>query len=133
MGITQAEIRDRLDHLLALKQDMRTKKNEYDEAKDLHDRYEHELWQDMAGDGMTGFKTDRAGYTRKATTYATVQDMEAFEDWLHARGLADEFLKSAPEKQRLNEIVRACIDNGEPLPDGVGYYNREYISIQESK
>lgn len=133
MAVPQQEIRDRLDELTELKRRYREFEKQAKVAKADHDAAQHDLWQDMFEAGMTGFKTDVGSYVRKSTVYGTVQDMDAFTDWCERQGLSDEFIKPAAQAQRLNEIVRSAVDNGEELPDGVGYYAREYISITESK
>ena len=30
----------------------------------------------------------------------------------------------------LNQLVRERLDNGEPLPPGIGYYTKEFISVR---
>jgi hypothetical protein len=127
------QIRHSLDTLHELKQDMKVKGLIADEAKKRYQEYEHAVFQEMTAAGMTGFKSETAGYSAKSTIYANVQDSEAFEAWCAENGLTEDFLKSAPEKARLNELVRERLDNGEELPPGVGWYPRNYISITENK
>lgn len=102
-------------------------------AKEAHDRFQAELFADMQSTGHDSSKVDGVRFDRKSTIYGHVQDMAAFEAWCaEFPERAETFLKTSPEKARINERVREAIDNGEELPPGVGFYARDYISITQS-
>ena len=129
----QNELRARLDELAVLKEDANVKQREADAAKAKHDEAQATLWHDMDAAGMKGFKTDQHSFARKATIYSTIQDADAFEAWCQENGLTEDYLKMAPKKQQLNELVRERLDNGQSLPEGVHWYAREYIAISKTK
>lgn len=122
-----------LEELRQLKAEYRKLDKQAKDAKDAHDALQHEVFEAMRLDDAVGHKTNSATFTRKTTIFANVNDLDSFSEWCRSRGLDEEFIKAAPEKQRLNEFVRAAIDNGEELPDGVSWYPREYISIEDKK
>jgi hypothetical protein len=64
-----------------------------------------------------------------STVYAQVQDKQALIEW--AQENDDELVSLAPRKALLNQKVRECLDNGEPLPPGLGAYEKEYISQRQ--
>lgn len=123
----------RLAELRRLKAEYRRLDKEYKVAKGAHDEFQRELFEDMREEGHLTLKMDDATYSRKATIYAHVQDREKFHEWLVVNGLDQEFLRQTEESQRLNEFVRGLVDNSEELPEGLGMYSREYISITENK
>lgn len=128
-----SEVRTELDDLAQLKKDYREAQAIADEKKRIHDQRQHELFQKARDAGIPGIKLDTHTFTLRETIFANVRDIDAFEAWCKERELDSEFIKPAPEKQRVNEIVRAALDNGEELPDGVDWYARQFISITENK
>jgi len=65
-------------------------------------------------------------YTKTTTNYGVVQDAVAFHEW--AASHDERLLKTKPDGELLNQLVRERLDNGEALPPGVGFYPKEYIS-----
>lgn len=65
-------------------------------------------------------------YKPSSTTFATIQDKNALLEYLqdHDDILVEPKIKEAD----LNQLVRECLDNGQPLPPGLGYYDKEFIS-----
>lgn len=123
---------ERLARLRVLKNQYRDLDRKAKEAKRVHDEEQAAIFEDMREEQLLTIKTDDATFSRKATIYAHVQDMEEFAAWCRERELEEEFLREKEESARLNELVRGLIDNGEELPPGVGWYSREYISITEN-
>jgi hypothetical protein len=122
---------EKLDQLRLQKAKYRELQRQADEAKAAHDELQADVFEDMRQEGHMSYKSDKASFSRKSTLYGTVQDRDAFIEWCHENDLADEFLKEKEVAQRINEIVRGAIDNGEDLPPGLGFYARQYISITE--
>lgn len=127
-----AEIQEELAHLAELKTTYRQLEEDAKSAKEEHDRFQADLFDKMRDRQLLTIKTDSGTYSCKSTIYANVNDMPAFIVWAQENGLYDEFLKEAPEKRRLNELVRDRIDSGDDLPPGVNWYAREYISISQN-
>jgi hypothetical protein len=76
-----------------------------------------------------GSMTDRrlgVQFCPAETVYAQLQDRSEFVTW--AKENDDELLVEKENGELLNALVRACLDNGEPLPPGVGVRVRQYIS-----
>lgn len=98
-------------------------------ARREHDAYQAEVFEFMRENGLLTVKTDNGTFSCKSTIYSKVQDMEQFVQWAKQQGLDDEFLREKEVGARLNEYVRDAVANGAPLPDGVTWYPREYISV----
>jgi hypothetical protein len=78
---------------------------------------------DFGGDlGIIRFQPRRTIYGRIVDKNAA---MDAFED----EAIMDEMTAPKIEARRLNEYVRDRIEAGVELPDGVGYYERRYVTI----
>ncbi len=123
---------DKLDALRLRKNRYRDLQKQADEAKAEHDELQRDMVEEMRASGDYSYKGDLASYSRKSTIYGTVQDLDQFINWAREQELDSEFLKEKPVAQRVNEIVRAAVDNGEELPPGLGFYTKDYISITET-
>lgn len=123
---------ERLARLRELKNHYRDLDRQAKAAKQEHDQYEAELYRDMQSTNTFAIRQGDAHYVLKSTIFATVQDRDEFVEWCEANGMDEVLLAKKEEKARLNELVRAAIDNNEDIPPGVGFYAKEYISITES-
>lgn len=123
---------EKLDLLRKKKAHYRELDRQAKAAKQDHDIFEAELFQELTETNTYGIKQADARYDLKSTIYANVQDREEFVAWCQDNGMDDVLLGLKEEKARLNEIVRAAIDNNEELPPGVGWYSKNYISITEA-
>ncbi len=122
-----------LAKLHKMKVEYREAQNHADDLKGRHDAFEASLYDRMDEEDVLSLKTDAAQFVAKCTTYATITDMDLFTEWLKENGIEDEFIKDAPEKARINELVRERLDNGDSLPPGLSHYDRRYISITPNK
>lgn len=69
----------------------------------------------------------------KETYYGRVLDTDQALDYLDARALADEFTKPKIVMARIHELVREKLEQRQPLPDGLDFYAKRYISISRPK
>lgn len=113
--------------------ELREKRLARDEAKAEFDLKEKDFKEAQAAlfarfrdEKSGGVKVDGIGFTPVETTYGTIQDRSVFIEWAEAHD--PELVKRVEAKDRLNELVRRHHDDGEPLPPGVGFYTREYVS-----
>ncbi len=60
--------------------------------------------------------------------YATVQDRQAFVEW--AQDNAPELVEYKERGTELTSLIRAALDDGEELPPGVGFYDKQSISVR---
>jgi hypothetical protein len=91
-----------------------------------YDKAQAELFRLMKDEDVTSVTSGGVHFVRTSTTYAQVQDKSALIEW--AQENEPELVAPAPRKGLLNAKARECLDNGEPLPPGMGVYEREYIS-----
>lgn len=121
---------ERLEHLDKLKQTYRALQQEAAAAKEDHDWFEHCTIEAMEGQRIPALTVEGVGkFAAKSTDYGKILNLEEFATWAREQGLGDEFLQDAPQKNRLNELVRKCLADGEEFPPGVHFYTKNYISI----
>ena len=118
-----------LDKLAVMKAAFREAQTKADRLKEDHDAYEQHLYDRMDAEDTWSIKTSKHRFSGKSTTFATITDMDELREWLEENGLIEECIKEAPQKARLNELVREYLDNGQTLPPGTSSYDRRYISI----
>lgn len=125
------ELADMLDHLRWLKarRDRSTKVSK--ERDRIFKEYERDVYHYLERNRLDGVKSDGYTFGTRSTTMGNVFDQDAFEAWLHDNDLMEDYLRSEPQKARLNELVRERLDNKQDLPPGVSAHAREYISITE--
>lgn len=100
------------------------------ESKEAYERAERRFYDALNTLGVGSVKVDSTLYVPIQTIYGTVQDKEAFSKWAEAE--APEMLESKPRAQLINELVREYLDTGQELPEGLGFYVKEYVSQRVS-
>jgi hypothetical protein len=126
--MTREEKLARLKELKALE---KVARKTAEQAKADREMFEAALFDEMEATNTYAQRQGGTNYVLKSTIFGNITDRDAFRDWCEATGQAEELLREVEEKQRLNEIVRAAIDNNEELPPGVGFFAKRYISVTE--
>lgn len=103
-------------------------KAEYEDIKRRRERFESDLMDRMEAEESEGHKTDGSNFVPAKTVYGQVQDRSEFVKW--AEDNDPELLETKERKALINQLAREKIDNGEPLPPGLGHYEQRYISIR---
>jgi hypothetical protein len=88
--------------------------------------------EDSSLKGSIEFDFDELGayrFTKRATTYGRVTDMNLALDYFDDNAITDEMTAPKVESKRLNEFVRDAVENGRDLPEGIGSYERKFITI----
>lgn len=114
--------------LAALKEKRDAAKAEYEALKEEHKQAEVEFLERMAHEGSEGMKTDGINFVPAKTPYAQMQDRASFVAW--AQDNDPELIEPRERKELINALVRRHIDDGEPLPPGLGFYVKEYVSMR---
>ena len=107
------------------------RKKQATERRVAQERYVHELMlaSGLKPEANDGVKLDGMNYSPQETYFAVVQDKSELVDWLLTDGdssIVEEKLK----QEALNQIVRECIDNGQPLPPGLGFWQKTWVSTK---
>lgn len=84
------------------------------------------LQNKMNDDGVNSFATDSGTAYKSTVEQASVTDMDAFLDYVRNND-AYHLL----EKRVSKTGVRALLDEGQPLPDGVNWYTSAAIHIRK--
>lgn len=129
--VDETALKADLEELDRRKRAMRAAQAEADRLKEHHDVLEQQVYDKMDLQDTWTLKTSTRRFSGKSTTYAVITDMDELRAWLDEQGLEDEFLKEAPQKARLNELVREYLDNGQTMPPGLSSYDKRYVSITD--
>lgn len=132
-GVSRADVR----RLVELRTQRDRAKADADHAEAEYRAQEAVLWEKMENAGDTSVTKElddhgaRVQLVRRGTVYSKILDQDSLLDSLEQEGRTDEMTKPGFEKKRLNEFVRECLEQGRPLPEGLDFYERRYITITE--
>lgn len=121
----------RLGRLKRRERILSRRKKEATERRVAQERFVHELMvqHGLRPEANDGIKLDGVNFSPQETYFATVQDKAALVEWLLAEG--DESIVEEKLKQdALNQLVREFIDNNQPLPPGLGYWQKTWVSTK---
>jgi hypothetical protein len=107
-----------------------------DAAEAEYREWEAICWEKMENAGDTSTTKvlpdgTKLQIVRRGTIYSRVLDNDVLLDSLEQEGRVEELTKPGFQKQRLNEYVRTCLESGVPLPDGLDFYERRYLTLTE--
>jgi hypothetical protein len=114
-------------------------KAESDAASEDYRVAEQEILDVLEGLGIKTFTVELPGIgevrfsRRKPTLYGRIVDPDVAYMALDQQGRADELFAPKVQASRLNELVRECLEQGMPLPEGVDFYERAGITVSRSK
>lgn len=95
--------------------------------------HERAMYDRMIEDGWTpnksSIKLDGVTHRPAATDYAVVQDKAELVAWLKEND-AGVIESEKLRKGELDRLVRERLQNGQPLPPGLGYWTKTYISTR---
>lgn len=74
-----------------------------------------------------GYGTVQIG--RRETIRSRVFDMDKALAWLEENSRREEMTKDEVRKAPMNELVRECLETGQPLPDGVDFTTTKFIQV----
>jgi hypothetical protein len=119
----------RLDELKADEAEKKRAANQAAEQRALWEKHCFDRMVDEQYDpGESSVKIKGVVYIPNRTDYAAVQDRDAFIEWAKENDAG--LIEVAHREGLLNQLVRERLDNGEPLPPGIGFYTKEFISIR---
>jgi hypothetical protein len=103
-------------------------------AKAAHDGQQELVWGALEDMGVSSIKIDlpdgrQVGLTKRETIRSRIIDRETLIDALEQAGRTDEMVFTDIRKRQLNELIRECIEQGIPLPDGADFSSTKYITI----
>lgn len=122
------KLKDRLEDLARKKEQAKRLTDEADAFRAEVARQEQELFEIMEAEDIRTLSTEDYTFTRKSTTYGSVEDPRAFWAWAEDTEQEDFFLPK-PVGRRVNEIVRERYADGQELPPGLSSYEKPYVSI----
>lgn len=113
--------------------DLRQLRNELEDAdmvaknaKICYELAQRKFFERLEAEGCGSVKVDGVNFVPQTTVYGQVQDREAFIEW--AESTDESLLEPRERKALVNELVREAVEQGEPLPPGLGFYTKEYVS-----
>lgn len=115
---------------IALKHERDQAKRHFEEIDADLKRERQALYDRMEDEGVDSQRIDGVLVVRPDPTwYHTMQDRDQFHAW--ARENNPSLLKTREEGELLNALVRECIEDGRPLPPGLGAYPRPTIQVRK--
>ena len=108
-----------------------------EDAKKEFDIYQAELIDDYRRSPLKGSVTVEieddleVQITPVRTHYARIIDRDAAEAHFRKMAQSKEYVKEDFRMGRLHELIRACIEQKKPLPEGLDFYTKEYFRITE--
>lgn len=130
------DLTSRFRRLVELREERDRDKKAAERSEKEYREYEADLFEELEDSPIKGtMKIDLGddmgviSFQPKETYYGRVIDQNAALDYFEQRALTDEFTSPKIVMARINELVRGCIENGDPIPEGIDYYPKRYISI----
>lgn len=98
--------------------------------------YEQQLFEDVEDSALRGtIQFDFGGdlgiirFQPRRTIYGRVIDKNAAQEAFENEAIIDEMVSPKIEARRLNEYVRDRLENGQSLPEGIDFYERQFFTI----
>jgi hypothetical protein len=113
-------------HVANLKANYERAKKEADDAERAFKEAQMALYERMEHEDIGSLKVGNINFVRAETAYGTVQDRAAFVKW--ALEERPELVEHRERAALINELVRESLNDGTPLPPGLGFYVRQYVS-----
>lgn len=126
MTDTAPSINEEAARLRSLKEERDESKAIYDEADKAFKSAQIKLMERMDEEKCEGIKQGGINFIPTKTIYGQVQDRAAFVEW--AKENAPELVEEKEIGERINELARQLLDDGEPFPPGLNFRTKEYIS-----
>jgi hypothetical protein len=108
------------------KQATKKLKDDYEQSKREFEDAQQELLDRMEAEECEGVKADGTNFVPSGTVFAQVTDRAEFVAWAEQND--ESLIEPKERKELLNQLVRECQDNGQPLPPGVTFYIKSYVS-----
>lgn len=106
-----------------------------DKAHEKRKAQEQFVWDLLDAEGITTITLDlgephgKFQFGKRATTFGRIFDEEKAVAWMDATERGLELSKRVPRRAQVNELVRERIENKEPLPPGVDFYETQYVQL----
>jgi len=123
--------------------DLKTKRDklkiEYEAAEEKFRDAEAAFWQAIDASEQKSAHFDlgpgygEVQFTRRETVTSTVLNIEDAEAALKEMGLDEAVIKADVRKKVLNEYVRDWLKSGQPLPKGIDFHARRYLTTTKKK
>lgn len=120
------KIKDQIAEAEALDADTKQLEDEVAKMKAQSAAMWHEIWEHMDGEELENVRVKGTNYGPKTSRFGVIQDQSAFIKWAMAH--KPELIQPKPRQKLINEEVNRRLDDGQPLPDGLGYYEKPWVS-----
>jgi hypothetical protein len=133
-----ADLVSRFRRLVELREKRDQDKKAAERSEKAYREAEAEIWEELEESPVKGTVRIDLGddlgvvtFQPKETYYGRVINQNDALDYFEERALMDEFTTPKIVMARVNEQVRQCIEQGDPIPPGLDYYAKRYISISK--
>jgi hypothetical protein len=125
-----ATIGQDLTKLAKFKEDEAVLKRRYEDASRKRKQWEAQCYERMEREETDSHKTRGKLFVRSSKDFAKVEDLQEFVEWALAN--EPDLVTYADRRAELNSLIRARLDDSEPLPPGVGFYTRDTVSVRKA-
>ena len=130
------ELASRVRRLVELRAARDTTKIAADKAKKEFESYQAAFFEEYERSPLKGsIKVDIGGdfgtvqIVPRSTKYGRILDRDAAERFFKSQERSEEFMKEDVRMGRLHELVRECLEQDKPLPDGIDFYTKQYFTV----
>ena len=133
-------LKNRFRRLAEYRQERDQDKLTAKKSEEAYREYEAELLAVLEDSDLKGaIQFDFGGdlgtisFQRRKTIFGKVIDKQLALQSLAAEDLEEQMTGTTIEARRLNELVRERDEAGEDLPDGIGFYEKKFVSISHKR
>lgn len=125
--------------LLDAREDYEKKHRIKVDAEKKRDRLQEELIERLRKEKLDGIPIDlgpgygKVQFTRMKTIRGKVFDVGAAVRALGARKETEGFMETKPRQKPINDLVKECLETGQPIPDGIEFTEQPYIRVTRRK
>lgn len=130
----------RLRRLMELRQKRDEAKTAAESAEKEYRQVETEVYEELAENPIQGtLKVDLGepwgvvSFLGRETYFGRVVDKNAAYEYYEQRAMVDELTEPKFVMRRVNDEVRAALEQGASMPPGVDYYARRGVTITRQK
>lgn len=95
---------------------------------ELIDRLRNEQPPDDLGEGYGKVK-----FTPMKTIRGKVFDIKAAKRYFEERDDLEGYFDTKPRSKAINDLVKECLETGQPIPDGIEWTEQPYVRVSRKK
>ena len=134
------DLSEMLRRLMEAREKRDTTKTAAERAERQYRTLEAEVWEALEDSPIEGtIKIDLGppyglvSFLPRETYFGRVIDKEDALDYFEQRAMSEEMTEPKIAKARVNELVREHLEQKKPMPPGLDFYPKRYVSISRKQ